>query len=90
MAEMAKNRNNSLCCGGGGGNFFTDIIGGGENSPSRVRIREAADTGADILAVACPTCAKMFEDAVKDEGLENTIEVKDISEIACAAGVRGS
>jgi Fe-S oxidoreductase len=88
VKEMAKNRNNSLCCGGGGGNFFTDIIGTGEDSPSRVRIREVADTGAEVLAVACPTCAKMFEDAVKDEGLAGTIEVKDIAEIACAAGVR--
>lgn len=90
VTEMAKNRNNSSCCGGGGGNFFTDIIGSGEDSPSRVRIREAAQTGAEILAVACPTCAKMFEDAVKDEGLEGTIEVKDIAEIAMAAGVRGA
>jgi Fe-S oxidoreductase len=88
VAEMAKNKKNSLCCGGGGGNFFTDIIGSGEDSPSRVRIREAADTGAEILAVACPTCAKMFEDAVKDEGLTGAIEVKDIAELACAAGVR--
>jgi Fe-S oxidoreductase len=82
LKEMAKITKNSLCCGGGGGNFFTDIIGSGEDSPSRVRIREAVDTGAQILAVACPTCAKMFEDAVKDEALEGTIEVKDITEIA--------
>ena len=57
---------------------------GGERSPSRERIREAAETGAEVLAVACPTCAKMFEDAVKDEALEGTIAVKDISEIALA------
>ena len=82
LKEMAKITKNSLCCGGGGGNFFTDIIGSGGDSPSRVRIREAVDTGAEILAVACPTCAKMFEDALKDEGLEDSIEVKDIAEIA--------
>jgi Fe-S oxidoreductase len=81
LKEMAKITKNSLCCGGGGGNFFTDIIGSGESSPARVRIREAVDTGAQVLAVACPTCAKMFEDAVKDEALEGTIEVKDITEI---------
>jgi Fe-S oxidoreductase len=88
LTEMAKNRKDSLCCGGGGGNFFTDIIGSGEGSPARVRIREAADTGAQLLAVACPTCAKMFEDAVKAEGLEGTIEIKDIAEIALSAGLR--
>ncbi len=84
LKEMAKIKNNALCCGGGGGNFFTDIIGGGDNSPARTRLREASDTGAQILAVACPTCAKMFENAVKDEAMQGTIEVKDIAEIALA------
>jgi len=86
LKEMKRIKKNALCCGGGGGNFFTDVIGGGRDAPSRIRIREAVDTGAEILAVACPTCAKMFEDAVKDEGLESTIQVKDIAEIALMAG----
>jgi Fe-S oxidoreductase len=90
LTEMAKNKKNSLCCGGGGGNFFTDIIGSGEGAPARVRIREALDTGAQILAVACPNCAKMFEDALKAEGLEGSIEVKDVAEIAQTAGVRAA
>ena len=81
LVEMEKNSKNSLCCGGGGGNFHTDIIGSGDGSPSRVRIREAVETGADILAVACPNCAKMFEDARRDEGLEGQIEIKDIGEL---------
>jgi Fe-S oxidoreductase len=81
LNEMEKNSKNALCCGGGGGNFHTDIIGGGESSPARARIREALETGASILAVACPNCAKMFEDARRDEGLENQIAIKDIAEI---------
>jgi Fe-S oxidoreductase len=90
LQEMAKIKKNALCCGGGGGNFFTDIIGSGANSPARIRIKEAAETGAEVLAVACPMCAKMLGDAAKDEGLQDRIEVKDIAEIACAAGVRAS
>ncbi|RJP16176.1 MAG: (Fe-S)-binding protein [Candidatus Abyssobacteria bacterium SURF_5] len=81
LEEMQKNSKNALCCGGGG-NFHTDIIGSGEAGPARVRIREAVETGASILAVACPNCAKMFEDARRDEGLEDRIQVKDIAEIA--------
>ena len=81
LLEMDRNRKNSLCCGGGGGNFFTDVSGLREDSPSRIRIREALETGAEILAVACPICSKMLEDAVKEEGSEAKIKVKDIAEI---------
>ena len=72
---------NSFCCGGGSGNFYTDFFGGGKSSPSRIRVREAYETGANILATACPTCAVMLSEAVKGEGLEEKLIVKDISEI---------
>ncbi len=81
FVEMDRNRIHSFCCGGGGGNFYTDFLGGGEDSPARIRIREARDTGADILAVACPICLTMFKDALKIEGLEGKLAVKDMSEI---------
>ena len=81
LVEMRRNGVSAFCCGGGGGNFFTDIIGTGEESPGRVRIREALDTGAEIVAVACPQCAKMLMDAVKAEDLEDKLEVVDIAEI---------
>lgn len=81
LVEMERNRENSFCCGGGQGNFYTDFLRGGENSPSRIRVREAYHTGAEILAVACPACMTMLEDAVKTEGLEEKLTVKDVSEI---------
>jgi Fe-S oxidoreductase len=81
LIEMERNRENSFCCGGGSGNFYTDFFGGGENSPSRIRVREACKTGANILAVACPTCAVMLSEAIKDEGIEEKLTVKDIAEI---------
>jgi len=46
--------------------------------PGRARVREAVDTGASVLAVACPNCAKMLEDAAKAENLEGKIAVKEI------------
>jgi Fe-S oxidoreductase len=81
LMEMERNRQNSFCCGGGSGNFYTDSFGGGVNSPSRIRVREAAKTGARILAVACPTCAVMLGEALKDEGIEERLIVKDVSEL---------
>jgi len=87
LVEMARNREDAFCCGGGGGNFFTDMLGTGEESPDRIRISEALDTGAEILAVACPMCSKMLDDAVKAEGLEEKIKVQDIAEILFQAVV---
>jgi Fe-S oxidoreductase len=86
LIEMRRHQQNSFCCGGGGGNFFTDILNKGEYNPSRLRVREALATGAQILAVACPICAKMLTDAVKAEELENKLEVLDIAQIVQRAG----
>jgi len=85
LIEMDQNRENAFCCGGGGGNFFTDILGGGNDSPNRIRVRQALDTGAQIIAVACPQCAKMLDDAVKIEELEDKLEVLDVAEIITRA-----
>lgn len=81
LVEMGRFGRNALCCGGGGGNFFTDLIGGGVNNPSRIRVREAVETGSEILAVACPLCSKMLHEAVKAENLVDRLVVKDVSEI---------
>ena len=81
VMEMPRAKEDALCCGGGGGNFFTDILGTGPDSPARVRVREAAETGADIIAVACPNCARMLEDAVKAEALDGQLAVMDLAEI---------
>ncbi len=81
LVEMNRSKADALCCGGGGGNFYTDLIKSGKDHPSRVRIKEALASGAQILAVACPKCAKMLEDAVKAESAEDKIKVMDLAEI---------
>ena len=85
LIEMERNRDSTLCCGGGGGNFYIDLLGGSERSPARIRVREAHATKARILAVACPNCLTMLEDAVKAEGLEEELVVRDVSEIVAEA-----
>ena len=81
LIEMERTRENSFCCGGGSGNFVTDLLGRSEESPSRIRVREAHETSAEILVVACPSCMTMLDDAVKDDGLEGKLTVKDIAEL---------
>jgi len=79
LVEMKNNRRMSLCCGGGAGNIVGDYPG--EIQPARVRAEEAAETGANVLAVACPFCLLMLEDGVKTEKLDKQIVVKDIIEL---------
>ena len=45
------------------------------------RVQEAAETGAEILAVACPFCLLTLEDAAKVQGLEERLKVMDIMEL---------
>ncbi len=85
LKELDESGENSLCCGGGGGNFFTDILGSGEAAPARVRVLQARDAGVKVIAVACPTCAKMLADAVKTEELTDDIQVLDIAEVLLRA-----
>ncbi|OFV89110.1 MAG: hypothetical protein A3J75_03430 [Acidobacteria bacterium RBG_16_68_9] len=75
------NRMDSLCCGGGGGGVWLDRPKG--ERMSDVRVQQAVETGAEILAVACPYCHQMFADSAKALGAD--IEVKDVSELLADA-----
>jgi Fe-S oxidoreductase len=81
LVEMERIGKNAFCCGGGGGNFYTGISAKGKGQASVARVMEALDTGASVLAVACPICRLMFEDAIKAEELDERLAVKDISEL---------
>ena len=84
FVEMDRNRERSLCCEGGGGRMWFE----GTNTEDRLafrRVQEAVDTGAEILAVACPFCLAMFSDAVKVKGLEERLKVMDIAELVAQA-----
>jgi Fe-S oxidoreductase len=48
---------------------------------AEVRVLEALETGAEVLATACPFCLINFEDAVKVLDKEDAIVVRDVSEI---------
>lgn len=90
MVEMERTRNTAFCCGGGGANFYTGISARGKEQASNARIREAADAGAGVLAVACPVCLMMLEDAVKSEGLDDRLVVRDIAELLDGCTLSGS
>lgn len=79
LVEMPHFGPDSLCCGGGGGRLWQELED--EKKLSEVRIREAADTGADIVVTACPYCLIMLEDALKTADLEGKLRVMDLNEL---------
>ncbi|MBN2294776.1 MAG: (Fe-S)-binding protein [Pirellulales bacterium] len=83
LVEMARNKDNALCCGGGGGGMWLDahITEHGGHRLSDERIRQAAETGANVLAVSCPYELSRFEDSAKVVGVDDQLVVRDIIEL---------
>ena len=72
--EMERSGKRTFCCGAGGAHMWMEERGGLINEE---RARQAAETGADTLAVACPFCTVMLDDGVKARGSE--MRVVDVS-----------
>jgi len=79
LVEMENHHKNSLCCGGGGGRIWMDTPK--EERFSDIRLQQAREAGAEILATSCPYCITNFEESRLNLAYENMIEVKDITEI---------
>jgi len=79
LMEMTDNKENSLCCGGGGGGAWSDDIA--TQRFAVLRVKQALDTGAEIIATACPYCIRMLNDGVRKLGAENQIVVRDLAEL---------
>ena len=87
FVEMGRCRENSYCCGGGGGGMWLDSFTGDhvQERLSERRVREAVETGAEILAICCPYEVSRFEDAVKTTGNSGKLAVMDIAELLDSA-----
>jgi len=72
--EMERSGKRTFCCGAGGAHMWMEERGGLINEE---RAREAAATGAETLAVACPFCTVMLDDGVRANGDE--LRVADVS-----------
>ena len=79
LVEMKMTRDESLCCGGGGGRMYAEVEE--ERRLSDMRIEQAVEAGAEIVATACPWCYKMLQTSIQDLNLGVKIAVKDVSEI---------
>ncbi|MBI5393935.1 MAG: (Fe-S)-binding protein [Verrucomicrobia bacterium] len=87
LVEMTHTGVNSICCGGGGGGMWLDTYyaAKGYERLSDRRVKEALDTGADVLAVSCPYEISRFEDALKVLGADKRMVVRDVVELLAEA-----
>jgi Fe-S oxidoreductase len=80
LREMDNNRRQTFCCGAGGGRMWME-----EQRGTRInaeRTRQALETGADVVATACPYCMVMMKDGLADAG--STTVALDVSELLAA------
>ena len=82
--EMGRNMSFALCCGAGGGQMFKEAEKG-EKEVFIERTEEALDTGADIIATACPYCMVMMTDGIKYKNKEDRVKAYDIAELVAQA-----
>jgi Fe-S oxidoreductase len=79
VLEVEMSRHKGLCCGAGGAQMFME-----EQNSNRVnvkRTKQLMETGAEVIASACPFCMTMLTDGVKAESKESEVENLDIVEL---------
>jgi len=76
--EMPRHGAKSFCCGAGGAQMWKEEEHGDTNV-NIARFKEAKATGAQTLAVGCPFCMTMLNDASNADG--GDVAVKDVAEI---------
>lgn len=72
LVEMENIKEKSRCCGSGGG--VKSAYGDLSNSIANLRVKEAEETGADLLVSACPFCKLNLSQNSDD------LEILDLSE----------
>jgi Fe-S oxidoreductase len=78
--EMERREQRTFCCGAGGAHMWMEERGTPINEE---RVRQAAETGADTLAVACPFCTVMLDDGVRSSGRD--MRVVDLATLLAEA-----
>ena len=79
LNELPESREDSLCCGGGGGRVWMETLKGERFSD--LRMEQALEVGAEVLATSCPYCITMLEDSCNVMGKADQLRVIDLSEL---------
>jgi Fe-S oxidoreductase len=74
-----RNRERAMCCGGGGGNVWME--GWGKEGINVIRLEQLTKEQPQTVAMGCPFCMVMFEDAAKNTGRDESLKRRDVAEI---------
>lgn len=80
LIEMKRCKTTGLCCGAGGSQMFKEPEKGNKDINIE-RAEEALQTGAKVIAAACPFCMTMLSDGVKNKEQEHDVKVYDLAEL---------
>ncbi len=83
LVEMERNHVFSFCCGAGGGRMWMEERLG--TRINQLRTDQALQTGAALVATACPYCLTMIGDGIKEKELEERMTAYDITELVVQA-----
>jgi Fe-S oxidoreductase/nitrate reductase gamma subunit len=78
VIEPPRNRERGLCCGGGGGHMWMEVPS--KKRVNVIRTEELLETGATVVATACPFCLAMVDLGRKVKEADERLAVKDVSE----------
>src|SRR6266516_841156 len=76
---MKLSRYRSFCCGGGG--LMLLYAPKAAQRMGVLRVRMAAEAGANLIVTACTFCMVNIEDAIKVAGLEGKMSAIDLTEL---------
>jgi len=79
VEDVHQSKNRTFCCGAGGGCMWKE-----EHEGTRInqkRFDQISVANPKTLAVGCPFCMTMMEDALKSRSLEDQMRVRDLIEI---------
>jgi Fe-S oxidoreductase len=79
VVELPRSRERGLCCGGGGGHMWMEVKA--EKRVNLIRVEEILDAKVSMVATGCPFCLAMIDLGRKVKGAEETLAVKDVSEL---------
>lgn len=82
LTEMEQREMRTSCCGAGGGQLFIadDTLGADRPRINHGRFEQAMKTGAATVAVSCPYCAIMLDDAAGHANRKD-VQIVDIAEL---------
>ena len=79
LNDVEQSKNRTFCCGAGGGSVWKEETEG--SRINQTRLDQLMQTEPETIAVGCPYCMIMMDDAVKSKNLDDNVEVKDLVEL---------